>query len=300
MNTMPSENDLPAFLADLQQGLPIRLLIAPAALQALGDFPQVLGYLRSLGVKAFHPVLPYADITVWVYYQFLKKNPDKPLITSACVGMNRYLSRNHTELGAYSPPVFSPLLCGARYLRKYRRIQDRLAFLSPCGIKWKEFTLENQENLIQYHVPIDAFDAWLENQGIHLSQYDSCSTEPEINGDGLTVAAFGGIGKTLSALVDGLDCRMEQGLENAAAYLRAKDAFAENCRGALVFEPYACAGGCSQGSRVGKKSRAQEKSLAGNFLQTKNAGDINRLVELFSYYDKTLDMADFCHPVPAV
>jgi iron only hydrogenase large subunit-like protein len=262
----------------------------------LGAFPQVIGYLRSLGVKAFHLVLPYADITVWVYYQFLKKNPDKPLIASACVGMNRYLSRNHAELGAHSPPVFSPLLCGARYLRKYCSIGDRFAFLSPCASKWREFTLKNRENLIQYHVPIDAFDAWLKSEGVYLPQYAPYPMEREINGDGLTVAAFGGIGKTLSALLEGLNHHVEQGLGNAAAYLQSKSNFTGAPLGSFVFEPYACVGGCSQGARVGKRGHPPHNTM--DFLQTVDTSDVASLEELFSYYDKTLELADFCHYAP--
>jgi hypothetical protein len=270
------------------------MLVAPAAARALGDFERVLGYLSSLGTRAFYPVLPYADITVWVYYQFLKQNPEKTLIASACVGMNRYLSQNPPGAGAICPRIFSPLLCGARYLQKYCRTEDRFAFLSPCAIKWTEFTLENQEQLIHYHVPIDALDTWLKEQGVDLTQYAG-GLSMEQDGTGQTVAAFGGIGKTLAALQPGLDYQVEQGIKNAAACLESYGNFTEDLGETRILEPYACAGGCSCGPRVRGLLKQASPAILQPGTPDGTPGDITKLQDLFSYYDKTLDLADFCH-----
>jgi hypothetical protein len=43
-------DDLPSFMEDLNKGLPIRMLIAPAAPSVFEHFPGLLGYLHSLGV----------------------------------------------------------------------------------------------------------------------------------------------------------------------------------------------------------------------------------------------------------
>jgi iron only hydrogenase large subunit-like protein len=284
------KDDLTRFLRDLKAGLPVRMLIAPAAHQVFEDFPHILGYLRSLGVKAFYPVLPYADITVWAYYKILKENPETKLITSACVGMNRYFKEHNEEHEASLCSVFSPLLCTARYLRTYRRLEEPLAFLSPCFLKKNEFVTKNREELVRYNITIDSLKTWLAAEGIDIRRYEPWPEERERNGKGLTLAVFGGIGKALAALLPGVRHHVEQGLGNAVSFLSGNRDFWDSPDHALVFEPYACKGGCANGSGVHK-----HKSPGGqNFLVRGGQQDLAAIFELFSHYDKTLRLEDFC------
>jgi iron only hydrogenase large subunit-like protein len=282
-------DDLACFLRDLKAGLPVRMLIAPAAPPVFEDFLRVLGYLRSLGVEAFYPVLPYADITVWAYYRILKANPSIKLITSACVGMNRYFKEHHEEHAASLSSVFSPLLCTARYLKTYRRLEEPLAFLSPCLLKKNEFVTKNREELVRYNITINALNTWLAAEGIDIRQYEPWSEERERNGEGLTLAVFGGIGKALEALLPGVKCHVEQGLGNAVSFLSGNRDFWDSPDHALVFEPYACKGGCVHGSGIRNHKTRGER----NFLTSGEQKDLAAVFELFSYYDKTLRLEDF-------
>jgi hypothetical protein len=298
-------DDLARFLRDLKAGLPVRMLIAPAAPLVFEDFPRILGYLHSLGVEAFYPVLPYADITVWAYYKILKENPETKLIASACIGMNRYFKELNMEAGQAKPvspkaevleqpylcPVFSPLLCTARYLRTYRRLEEPFAFLSPCLLKKNEFTTQSREELVRYNITIDALHAWLAAEGVDIRWYDPCPEEREHNGKGLTLAAFGGIGKALAVLLPGVRYHVEQGLGNAASFLQNNRDFWDSRDHAFVFEPYACKGGCAHGSGAGNHKARGER----NFLTCNETQDLAAIFELFSYYDKTLRLEDFCH-----
>jgi iron only hydrogenase large subunit-like protein len=287
-----SNGDLARFLGDLKAGLPVRMLIAPAAPLVFEDFPRVLGYLRSLGVKAFYPVLPYADITVWAYYKILKEDPEAKLICSACIGMNRYFREHHGEYGGYLCPVFSPLLCTARYLKTYRRLEGPFAFLSPCVLKKNEFTTGNREELIRYNITIDALHTWLAAEAVDVQQYEPCPQETERNGGGLTLAAFGGIGKALAALLPDVNYHVEQGTGNAVSYLSKTKDFLEPRNHAVIFEPYACIGGCAKGSGVGKLRNCGKA----NFLKTGEKTDLENILKLFSHYDETLKPEDFRHP----
>jgi iron only hydrogenase large subunit-like protein len=290
-NAINVNDDLTSFLGDLKAGLPVRMLIAPAAFAAFEDFPRVLGYLHSLGVKAFYPVLPYADITVWAYYRILKENPEAKLIASACIGMNRYLREHRKEYAGYLCPVFSPLLCTARYLRSYRRLEGPFAFLSPCLLKKNEFTTNSREELVSYNITIDVLHTRLAAEGIDLRRYEPCLEEREANGQGLTLAAFGGIGKALESLLPDMSCHVEQGLGNAASYLLNTEDFRSPCSRAVLFEPYACKGGCAHGSGVGSRRVSGDT----NFLSRGEKADPQRIRSLFSHYDETLKLEDFCH-----
>jgi iron only hydrogenase large subunit-like protein len=285
-----STDDLPRFLGDLKTGLPVRMLIAPAAPFAFEHFPRVLGYLHSLGVEAFYPVLPYADIMVWAYYKTLKERPGTRLIASACVGMNRYIQK-HQELHAgYLCSVFSPLLCAARYLKTYCRLDEPLAFLSPCLLKKNEFVTKNREELIRYNITIGGLYDWLAAGAVDLRQYEPFPQVTGQNGQGLTLAAFGSIGKVLAALLPGTEYHIEQGLGNAAAYLSKNRDFRDP-QNSLVFEPYACEGGCANGPGVvNRRARGTP-----NFLTRSEPQDLTRIYELFSQYDGCLNLEDFCH-----
>jgi iron only hydrogenase large subunit-like protein len=267
------------------------MLIAPAAPLVFEHFPRVLGCLHSLGVKAFYPVLPYADITVWAYYKILKENPGTKLIASACIGMNRYLQKHHEAYTAFLCPVFSPLLCTARYLKTYRRLEEPLAFLSPCLLKKNEFTVKNNEELVRYNITINDLHTWLAAEAVDLRQYAPCPQETDCNGKGLTLAAFGGIGKALAALLPDLGYHVEHGPENAVSCLSHNMDFRDSQNRAVIFEPYACKGGCAKGSGIGNHNARNGQ----NFLAGSEQPDINNILKLFSHYDETLNPEDFRH-----
>jgi iron only hydrogenase large subunit-like protein len=285
-----SHDGLDRLLRDLKAGVPVRMLIAPAAPFAFEDFPRVLGYLHSLGIKTFYPVLPHADITVWAYYTMLKANPRAKLISSACIGMNRYLEHD-AEYAGYLSSVFSPLLCAARYLKTYRHMEEPFAFLSPCILKKNEFAVQNREYLVHYNITIDALKTRLAAEAVNVQQYAPCSEETGPNSKGLTLAAFGGIGKALTALLPDTGYHVEQGLDNAASYLSTCREFREPQSRAFIFEPYACRGGCAGGSGVGADTVCEHA----DFLKCDEKIDIEGIFKLFSYYDATLRLEDFCH-----
>jgi iron only hydrogenase large subunit-like protein len=309
MNGVKTRNDLPALVRDLRKGVPVRILAAPAALAALQDLPGVPGFLRSLGVRGFHPVLPFADITVWACYRLLLRRDRGVFIASACAGMNRYFDL-HGEWDGERLPVFSPLLCAARYLRKYRSLGERFAFLSPCAQKWREFNPGDGE-LVHYNITITALRSWLEKAQLALNRDEAWEIEKERNLAGLTVAVYGSIGKSLQVLLPDLVCHVEQGVSRAAAWLAGNGAGGElpaklpleNTRRS-VFEPYACVGGCSRGAGLGKAAgeAADSSRITTGFLQTGEtpaAPDplaAERIGELFEWYDSNLDISDFCYP----
>jgi iron only hydrogenase large subunit-like protein len=282
--------DLPRFLEDLKKGLPVRMLIAPAAPFAFELFPRVLGYLHSLGVEAFYPVLPHADITVWAYYKILKERPGTKLIASACAGMNRYIQEHQELYAGFLCSVFSPLLCTARYLKTYCGLEEPLAFLSPCLLKKNEFITKDREELVRYNITIKELYAWLAAESVDLGRYEPFPQVTGQNGQGLTLAAFGSIGKALAALLPDLEYHVEQGLENAAAYLSKSRGFRDP-QNPLVFEPYACRGGCANGPGTGDRNIRG----ASGFLAPGGRRDFSAIFKLFSYYDETLTLEDFCH-----
>jgi iron only hydrogenase large subunit-like protein len=189
-------------------------------------------------------------------------------------------------------------------LQRYGSLNgERFAFLSPCAHKWREFVLENEnpEELVHYNITIESLHNWLEKEAVNLQQYAPVSMETGMHGNGLnnrglTVAAFGSIGKSLSALMPGLHYHIEQGIKNAAGYLeKTEDLRGENFY--RLFEPYACVGGCAHGLGIGKARSplGENPPEAMDFLKTADPGEIQKITELFAWFDQNLDMNDFCH-----
>jgi iron only hydrogenase large subunit-like protein len=287
-----ARGDIPALLKSLKSGGNITLLAAPAAWTVLPELPRIFGFFQSLGVRAVVPVLPYADISAWVYYRLLAENPNGSFISSACVGMNRYIAAQHPAI-APARRVYSPLLAAARCLKTYCGVTDAFAFLSPCTQKCLEFSVRG-ETLIHYNITIAALSAWLASAGIDLCQYPPASAavhQAAGTGDfnlGLTVAAFGSICGALARVYPHLESRIIRGAGRAGQFL-AED-FSRQSR-PFFFEPYACPGGCANGSGIGKAAAPVSPDAEEN---PRNKGtDTASILELFRRFDAELDVNDF-------
>ncbi|MDR0622997.1 MAG: hypothetical protein LBG10_01030, partial [Treponema sp.] len=90
-------------------------------------------------------------------------------------------------------------------------------------------------------------------------------------------------------LLPDISYHVEQGLGNAAAYLSNSGGF-RDAKNAAVFEPYACQGGCANGTGVGNRGIPKDSG----FLAPRGQGDLTNIYNLFSYYDETLKLEDFC------
>jgi hypothetical protein len=280
-----SPRGIQELLKDLKKDHPVHLLIAPAALKLLDKLPQVLGFFRSLGVRSFHQVLPYADITLWAYSKFLSENPGGSFICSACVGIREGLQRNN--LDRFLIPVYSPLLCGAKYLRRYRGLEGGFAFLSPCNLKEKEFVLPNGEELVSYNITIKALKEFLAHREDELSCYPPLLPEKDPLCPGLTLGLSNTISGSLSCLFPEKKFEIRQGPAEIRAGLTRQGMPADT-----VLEAYACRGGCSFGSGTG---RAPQKAEPGICLSgTEFPGAADAVSKLFKHFDQVLNLSDFC------
>lgn len=295
MLTATGRDDSAVFFSDLEAGIPMRVLAAPVAVKRIPEFPRFLGYLASLGALSFHAVLPRADIAVWAYYRLLREDPRRRLVASACAGVtSRLRAEGHRAL-EFLPPVPSPLLCAAIYLRRYRGCGERFAFLSPCALKWTEFDPPGgQGPLVHYNATIRGISAYLERRGIDLSAYPALELEDGgrgVHGGGLTVGAFGGVSAALSRALPGADGRIAMGMGRVLAALAEWLAAGDAER---LFEPYACASGCDGGSGVGPCTGCPLASGSGAAeAGTAEFPSREALLSLFERYDRELDPGDF-------
>ena len=146
-------DDVEQFFADLKKGVKISVLIAPAFLANYPkEYEAYLGMLKKLGVNRFISVSFGADITTWGYIKYITENKFYGGISQPCPAVVGYIERYMPELLPKLMPVQSPMMCSAIYAKKYMKLNDKLAFISPCIAKKNEIDDPNNQGYISYNL----------------------------------------------------------------------------------------------------------------------------------------------------
>ena len=63
-------------------------------------------------------------------------------------------------------PIQSPLMCGAIYAKKYMKLEDKLAFISPCIAKKYEINDEKNKGYVSYNITFDHLMEYVRRENI--------------------------------------------------------------------------------------------------------------------------------------
>lgn len=161
-------DDTERFFADLASGKKISIILAPAF---LANYPQeykkILGYLKKKGVNHICSVSYGADITTWAYLKYITEHKFIGGISQPCPAVVNYIEKYAPELLDKLMPVHSPMMCTAIYMKKYMKVSDSIAFISPCIAKKTEIEDVNVQG-VDYNV---TFKKLLEKIG---KEYQNC------------------------------------------------------------------------------------------------------------------------------
>ncbi|WP_371377896.1 [Fe-Fe] hydrogenase large subunit C-terminal domain-containing protein [Sporomusa aerivorans] len=287
-------DDTERFISDVRNGVPIALLAAPVAINSFADYRQVFGYLRSLGVRSFHNVLLRADITIWAYTELMRCNEQAAFLSSPCAAVTDYIRRHKPNLKPYLIPVHSPVLCTVIYLRKYRQLTDRLAFLSPCIAKRKEIKALNPQG---YNVTISRLQQYLASHNIDLSRYAAADFDDRTEGAGLTLGVYGGVSESIAAHLPGRRFVKIGGPDKVYRWLDEYEQMA------LAKEPlpnfaelYNCRAGCEGGTGISERQKAGLAPVDSKWSKLAPAAAVKSRQSgehLFSVFKQTLQLPDF-------
>lgn len=149
-------DDTERFFEDLKKGEKISLLLAPAFLANYPrEYGSVLGGLKQLGVNRIISISFGADITTWGYIKYITEHNFTGGISQPCPAIVGYIEKYIPELIPSLVPVHSPMMCGAIYVKKYMKVSDKLAFISPCIAKKNEIDDPNCGGYVSYNVTFD-------------------------------------------------------------------------------------------------------------------------------------------------
>ncbi len=261
-------DDVETFFEALKRGEKISVLIAPAFLANYpNDYTKYLGMLKKLGVNRFISVSFGADITTWAYIKYITENNFVGGISQPCPAVVGYIERYLPELLPKLMPVQSPMMCGAIYIKKYMKVSDKLAFISPCIAKKNEIDDPNNHGYVSYNLTFSKLVAYLKEHPV--SGYTPFKDEIEY-GLGSIYPMPGGLKENVYWLLgeDALVRQME-GESHMYEYLtRNADRIKGGKTPYLFVDALNCTNGCLYGTGVEARKTLSEDTFY-NILKIK-------------------------------
>ena len=155
-NARDFHDDTERFFNDLARGKKISVILAPAFLANYPEeYKKILGYLKKKGVNHICSVSFGADITTWGYLKYITEHNFKGGISQPCPAVVNYVEKYIPELIDKLVPIHSPMMCLAIYMKKYMKVSDEIAFISPCIAKKMEITDKNCNGYVSYNVTFE-------------------------------------------------------------------------------------------------------------------------------------------------
>ncbi len=160
------DDDLEVVMNLLKSRNRVSFIVAPAIKTAMdGRWRHVLQWLKQNGAHEIYDGSFGADICTYMHIEYLKRNPDKKIISQPCAAIVNYAEKHRPKLLEKLSPVQSPLMCTAVYVRKYLHNDDILVGLTPCIAKRDEF---NNTGIIKYNVTFKRLSEYLTEHRISL------------------------------------------------------------------------------------------------------------------------------------
>ena len=293
-NARDFDDDTERFFADLQGGMSISLIVAPAFRANFENAPSILAWLKSLGVSAVVDVSLGADICTWAHIRYIEKNAPHTLITQPCPAIVGYITKYRPALLDKLSPVQSPMLCTAVFMKKTLGIKTRIAALSPCIAKKHEF---GETGLVHYNITFKNLVDYIQKHNIRIPQaiFKFDHVDASI---GRIYSMPGGLKENIEFYL-GKTLRVDKSEGQSIVYRHIdmlENEAAENLP--ALFDVLNCPEGCNAGTgcdtdnsffRINRVMEEQ-RSVA---IQNSQRSRQDAMTELFSLFDKRLSLADF-------
>ena len=295
-------DDTERFFADLRSGQQISVIAAPAIRTNFDEYTKLLGWLRKMGASNLFDTSFGADICTWAHLRYMTREKKTGLISQPCPAIVNYIERYTAELLPKLSPVHSPAMCTAVYMKKYKKISGKYAFLSPCIAKRDEFTDSNTGGLVSYNVTYRKLLAYMQANGIDYRRCEPSHFDNERHGLGAIYPMPGGLKANVEQYADNLWIQQVEGQPHACHFL---DKYTEASKGSenpFLIDILNCQHGCNSGTGALRSDddglavgRAMHKAKieAGAASKKKIPGpDFKKL-------DRELTLADFCRAYAA-
>jgi iron only hydrogenase large subunit-like protein len=290
-------DDTDNFFKRLENGEKISVLVAPAVRNNFSDYSKLLGLLKKSGANLILDVSFGADITTWAYLKAIKEKQISTMIAQPCPVIVSYIQQYKTELLPYLAPVQSPAMCAAIYLRKYKNINDDLAFISPCIAKTMEFSDNNTYGIIKYNVTISKLKEHIEKNKINLSNCPSVKFDDTPCDLGFAFSRPGGLRENVEFYMgSNVWVKQVEGIDEVLDYFsQYEKRVSHKKKVPLLVDVLNCKLGCNMGTATSNDADIDDVDYRTNMLKNeymkkhKDQWDSS----LFSRFDKELMLDDF-------
>ena len=132
----------------------IHIIISPSLKIYMGEnFFKFMEWLKQYSnVKGIYDGGYGGDIFFWANYKLIKDKVMDRVISSTCPSVTSYILKHKPQLQTHLSCVYTPMSCMGVYLRKYHKIKDKIAIISPCISDMQDV---KRSNVIDYYSNID-------------------------------------------------------------------------------------------------------------------------------------------------
>lgn len=252
-------DDTDAFLNDIKRKEKIIAISAPAVASVFsGNYLQLNGFLKSLGVEAIFDVSFGGELTVYSYLDYIKDKKPKLVIAQPCPAIVNYIEIYYPELLPYLAPADSPMLHSVKMIREYfPQYRDyKIALISPCIAKKREF---EETGLGDYNVTMLTLKNYIEENNIELEHYPPVEFVGPLPERAVTFSTPGGLLDTAERYIPGIrrNTRKIEGVHTIYNYLRgiAENVNKPDVEFPLLIDCLNCENGCNAGPGTGNAER---------------------------------------------
>lgn len=141
---------------------PVILSLAPSYYGAfdVSDTKKFVGWLKALGFFGVAETSAAAAYVTAEYYELMKKNEQKNIITTSCPSANRLIETYYPSLVDQMAPVVSPMIAHGRLL-KQAYPHAKVVFAGPCIAKKEEAQDIRHSSEIDAVLTFEELDAWI-------------------------------------------------------------------------------------------------------------------------------------------
>lgn len=242
-------DDFDKFLDGIGKKEKIVAIAAPAiASNFPGEYLNINGWLKSIGVEAVFDVSFGAELTVKSYLEHLNKNNPKMIISQPCPAIVTFIEIKYPELLEYLAPADSPMVHTMKMIKEfYPQYQNhKIVVLSPCYAKKREF---EEVGMGDYNVTYTSLKKHFDEKRIKLSNHKKESYDNPPAERAVLFSTPGGLLKTAMREVPGIEnkTRKIEGPDVVYDYLGKLSGVIKDGKAPLLLDCLNCPMGCNGG-----------------------------------------------------
>lgn len=121
------------------------------------DASHIIGFLKSLGAEKVYNGGMGTELSIWAHVEYIKNHAEdenRAVLTSHCSATLNYIRKYQPDMLNLLIPVMSPMMCAAKYARKYQNDHNKLVLITACPATRQEAS--EFSGLVDYFVGIDS------------------------------------------------------------------------------------------------------------------------------------------------